>query len=86
MKNHLQPLMKYAFLLYFISLLSFLYSPANAQCGMTVNSSITNVTCYNGTNGAVTVTVSGGLAPYLYQLAEAGAGAWSSNNTFSGFQ
>jgi len=84
MKNHLQPLMKYAFLLYFISLLSFLYSPANAQCGMTVNSSITNVTCYNGTNGAVTVTVSGGLAPYLYQLAEAGAGAWSSNNTFSG--
>ena len=51
---------------------------------MTVNTSITNVTCYNGTNGSVTVTVSGGLAPYLYQLAEAGAGAWSSNNTFSG--
>lgn len=51
---------------------------------MTVTTSISNVTCYNGTNGAVTVTVSGGVAPYQYQLAEAGAGAWSSNNTFSG--
>ena len=85
MKNQLHPLPKYAFILcLIISLTSFLYQAAYAQCGMTVNTSITNVTCYNGTNGAVTVTVSGGLAPYLYQLAEAGAGAWSSSNTFTG--
>ena len=85
MKSQLQPLTKCAFkLCILISLNSFVYSAANAQCGMTVNTSITNVTCYNGTNGAVTVTVSGGTAPYQYQLAEAGAGAWSSMNTFSG--
>lgn len=55
-----------------------------AQCGMTLTTNITNVTCYNGTNGAVSVTVTGGTAPYQYQLAEAGAGAWSGINTFSG--
>ncbi|HEY8689105.1 MAG TPA: SprB repeat-containing protein [Chitinophagaceae bacterium] len=55
-----------------------------AQCGLTISTSITNVTCYNGTNGSVTVTVSGGTAPYQYQLAEGGAGAWSSTNTFTG--
>ena len=56
----------------------------SAQCGMTLTTNITNVTCYNGTNGSVSVTVAGGTAPYQYQLAEAGAGAWSSTNTFSG--
>lgn len=57
---------------------------ASAQCGMSITTTITNVTCYNGTNGVVTVTVSGGVAPYKYQLAEAGAGAWSSSNIFNG--
>ncbi len=57
---------------------------AKAQCGMTVTPTVTHVTCFNGTNGAVSVTVTGGTVPYLYQLAEAGAGAWSSSNTFSG--
>ncbi len=85
MKNQLHPLMKYTFLLcIIISINSFLYSSANAQCTITLTPSITHVTCYNGTNGAVTVTASGGTAPYLYQLAEAGAGAWSSINTFTG--
>jgi SprB repeat len=85
MKNQLQPLMKYAFLFcIIISINSFLYSSANAQCAITLTPSVTHVTCYNGTNGAITVTASGGTAPYLYQLAEAGAGAWSSINTFSG--
>ena len=84
MKNQLQPLMKYAFIFCLISSISLVNFPANAQCGMTVNTSISNVTCYNGTNGAVTVTVTGGTAPYQYQLAEANAGAWSTNNTFAG--
>ena len=84
MKNQLHPLLKYAFNLCFISIISLMYLPANAQCGITINTSITNVTCFNGTNGAVTVTVTGGNAPYQYQLAEAGAGAWSSINTYSG--
>jgi hypothetical protein len=85
MKNQLQPLMKCAFqFCVIISINSFLYSSANAQCGISLTPSITHVTCYNGTNGAVTVIASGGTAPYLYQLAEAGAGAWSSINTFTG--
>lgn len=84
MKNQLQPLMKYAYIFCLISLISLVNFPANAQCGMTVNTSISNVTCYNGTNGAVTVTVTGGTAPYQYQLAEANAGAWSASNTFAG--
>ncbi len=85
MKNQLQPLMKYVFqFCIIISLNSFLYSSSHAQCGITLTPSVTHVTCYNGTNGAVTVTASGGTAPYQYQLAEAGAGAWSSINTFTG--
>jgi hypothetical protein len=85
MKNQLHPLLKYGFLFcVIISINCFLYSSANAQCAITLTPSITHVTCYNGTNGAVTVTASGGTAPYLYQLAEAGAGAWSNSNTFSG--
>lgn len=85
MKNQLHPLLKFSFLFcIIISINSFLYSSAHAQCSLTLTSSITHVTCFNGTNGSVTVTASGGTAPYLYQLAEAGAGAWSSSNTFSG--
>jgi hypothetical protein len=51
---------------------------------MTINTTITNVTCYNGTNGAINISVTGGTAPYKYQLAEAGAGAWSSSASYTG--
>lgn len=57
---------------------------AGAQCGMTVTTQKNHVTCYNGTNGSLIINVSGGTAPYQYQLAEAGAGAWSTSNTFNG--
>src|ERR1700754_2749999 len=85
MKYQLQSLVKYGFLFsIIISINCFLSSSAIAQCAIALTPSVTHVTCYNGTNGAITVTASGGTAPYLYQLAEAGAGAWSSSNTFSG--
>ena len=85
MRKQLLSQLRYAYKLCIpVSLSIFIALSADAQCGMTVNTTITNVTCYNGTNGAVTVTVSGGAAPYLYQLAEAGAGAWNSGNTFTG--
>lgn len=57
---------------------------ANAQCGMTINTTVSNVTCYNGTNGSVSISVTGGTAPYQYQLAEAGAGAWSAATVYGG--
>lgn len=85
MKNHPQ---KQPFLYYknaALTLLLFLSAlVAGAQCGMTINTTINHVTCYNGTNGSLTISVTGGTAPYQYQLAEAGAGAWSSTTTYNG--
>lgn len=85
MKNPLQGL-SYLYYKATVTCLCFIFTccKANAQCGMTINTNISNVTCYNGTNGAITVSVTGGTAPYLYQMAEAGAGAWSSTSQFNG--
>lgn len=56
-----------------------------AQCSFTVSTSVTNVSCFNGTNGSVTISVTGGTTPYQYQLAEGGAGAWqSATNIYPG--
>jgi hypothetical protein len=41
----------------------------------------TNVTCNGGSNGSITVTANGGIAPYQYQL---NGGNWGTSNTFSG--
>jgi len=41
----------------------------------------TNVTCNGGSNGNITVTANGGIAPYQYQL---NGGNWGNSNTFSG--
>lgn len=85
MKNQLHSLLKYGFLFCAIISINVLaVLSANAQCTITLTPTVTHVTCYNGTNGAISVTASGGTAPYLYQLAEAGAGAWSNSNIFSG--
>ena len=85
MRNQLHTLIKYAgFVCIALCLNCLTVLKAVAQCGINITTTITNVTCYNGTNGAVTVTVTGGTAPYQYQLAEAGAGAWNTGNTFSG--
>jgi len=39
----------------------------------------TNVSCFGGTNGSVTIAGSGGVAPYEYQL---GAGSFQTSGTF----
>lgn len=85
MRNQLHTQLKYAgFFCIALCLNCLAVSTALAQCGINISTTITNVTCYNGTNGTVTITATGGTAPYLYQLAEAGAGAWNTGNTFSG--
>lgn len=70
-------------LLFQLALVFLFLQKAAAQCSFTVNTSLTHVSCYNGTNGSITVSVTGGTAPYQYQLAEAGAGAWQSSNSFT---
>ncbi|MBO9571720.1 MAG: SprB repeat-containing protein [Chitinophagaceae bacterium] len=55
------------------------------QCSFNISTTTNNVSCFNGTNGSVTINVTGGTTPYQYQLAEAGAGAWQSNtNIYNG--
>ena len=66
-----------------ITFISFIPFVANAQCSYTISTTVTNVSCFNGTNGSIVVNVSGSTGPYQYQLAEAGAGAWQSSNTFT---
>ncbi len=70
-------------LLFQLVLVVLFLQKAAAQCSFTVNTTLTHVSCYNGTNGSITVSVTGGTAPYQYQLAEAGAGAWQSSNSFT---
>ncbi|MCW5907578.1 MAG: gliding motility-associated C-terminal domain-containing protein [Chitinophagales bacterium] len=55
---------------------------------LNVVTSHTNVTCYNANNGSVTITVSGGTAPYTYQGNPIPPGTTTLNNlppaTYSG--
>lgn len=48
---------------------------------ITSTSSIANVTCFGLSNGAVTITATGGVSPYDYAI---GSGSFSTTNTFSG--
>ena len=51
--------------------------PSSAVSGSVA--STTNVTCFGGTNGSVTITGNGGLGPYEYQI---GAGSFQASGTF----
>lgn len=48
---------------------------------ITSTSVVTNVQCYNMSNGGITTTASGGVSPYTYAI---GTGAYSSTNVFNG--
>lgn len=53
----------------------------NEACGgLTLVPSISNVKCYGGADGTISVTVAGGLSPYLYSL---DGGPYTSANLFS---
>jgi gliding motility-associated-like protein len=43
-------------------------------------SSTTNISCYGGTTGSITVSGSGGVSPYTYNIS---SGSYSSSSTFS---
>lgn len=45
------------------SLLTYRETLINQPCGYTVSTSSSNVSCYNGSNGSVTLTVTGGAGP-----------------------
>ncbi|RYY53703.1 MAG: hypothetical protein EOO09_17020 [Chitinophagaceae bacterium] len=60
---------------------SFTISQATS---ITATSVQTNVTCYNGSNGAATVTPSGGIAPYTYSWSPAGGTAASATGLSAG--
>lgn len=47
---------------------------------VTATVTTTNVSCNNGTNGMITVTATGGTAPYQYKI---GNGPWVNSNIFS---
>ena len=55
--------MKKAFL-YILAILGYM-ATASAQVSI-VDITTTNVTCNGGTDGSVTITVTGGQAPYIY--------------------
>lgn len=81
----MKPSLRYGSVFVLLNFTLFLNIDAFAQCTFNISTTVTNVSCFNGTNGSVTINVTGTTAPYQYQLAEAGAGAWQGNtNVYSG--
>jgi len=62
--------MKKAFL-YILTIMGYM-ATASAQVSI-VDITTTDVTCNGGTNGSVTITVTGGQAPYVYTIQKGGA-------------
>lgn len=48
---------------------------------VTASTTVTNVSCFGGTNGMITVNAFGGTGTYQYRI---GNGPWVNNNVFSG--
>ncbi|WP_242155022.1 LamG-like jellyroll fold domain-containing protein [Aestuariivivens sediminis] len=70
---------------YTLTVTDFYNCPVTATVTITepddliISESHEDVTCYNGTNGSITLSVSGGVGPYLYSK---NGGVTTSNNTF----
>ncbi len=65
MKN----ILKSAALLLAVFLFSFSGNTAKAQCPITITSmTMTPVTCFGGSDGTITICLSGGIAPYDYAI------------------
>ncbi|WP_242086304.1 HYR domain-containing protein [Aestuariivivens sediminis] len=70
---------------YTLTVTDFYNCPVTATVTITepddliISESHEDVTCYNGTDGSITLSVSGGVGPYLYSK---NGGVTTSNNTF----
>lgn len=47
-----------------------------------LSNSVTNITCYGGSTGAITLSATGGTSPYQYSITN--GNSWQSNPAFSG--
>lgn len=61
------------------ALLQYTATINSLPCGYNVSTSSTNVTCFGGTNGSATVTVTGGIAPITITWSNGGSGATINN-------
>ena len=62
--TQMNTILKSSALLLAVFLTSFSYNTAQAQCPITVSATMTAVTCFGGSDGTITITGTGGVAPY----------------------
>ncbi|PZP51276.1 MAG: hypothetical protein DI598_03660 [Pseudopedobacter saltans] len=54
---------------------------SHSQCNVKISTSATSPSCYNGSDGSITVTGTGGSGTYQYQFNIGILGSWSNSNT-----
>ncbi len=63
-------ILKSATLLLAVFLTSINFNTVSAQCPLTVSATMTPVTCFGGSDGTITITGTGGIAPYDFGVVQ----------------